>query len=384
MIARGSALCLVVVVLDVVVSGAGASSLRAQDPAPPVPPEPRWLVGDLHVHVSPPDEAGHSLLTVAKAIAAARTARLDFVVLTPHDADKSFPGEKDAPPRYGQELVEEEAARAAPGAPLVVVAGWEWTRERPGHLGVSFARIADIASFRGERKAEEAIRRGGLVVVNHPFFRPVRSDLPVMKLVQGDRSWRPFLGDVEDPGAWNAIEVWHERSVLVEKMHANVADDFPGTQMARDAIRAWDRSTREQRRRIVAVGGSDAHGKLPYAIVPMRLVAVRAETANAEGLRRGLLAGAVTFGKDGGLAASDLAATSDIAGQRAIVGGSVRARAEVRLAWEGRAVLFEDGERVGEFDGGTTRAVAPAGSFHAWRIEKPGDAFSNMVYANLR
>src|ERR1043166_6863242 len=34
-----------------------AVAARADDPAKP--PEPRWIVGDLHVHVSPPDEAGH-------------------------------------------------------------------------------------------------------------------------------------------------------------------------------------------------------------------------------------------------------------------------------------------------------------------------------------
>lgn len=284
---------------------------------------------------------------------------------------------------------EADAAIAAPVAAgerpwPVVVSGWEFTRESPGHLGVAFVRLDELARVPDAEKAAAALKKGALVAVNHPFFRPVASDLPVMKLVEGDRRWRPFFGEGKDDLAWNAIEVWHERSVLVQRMHAGkLAEKFPDTQMVADALRAWDRATATQRRRIVAVGGSDCHGKLPYAILPMPMVAVRAETADEEGLHRGLLAAHVTFGRDGGRAAGDLAATSDVEGASAGVGDSLAAKAEVRLTWEGKAALVEDGVRVGEFEGGAVRKLEPAGAFHFWRIEKPGDAFSNMVYANL-
>ena len=266
----------------------------------------------------------------------------------------------------------------------LVVSGWEFTRDAPGHLGVSFVSVGDLASVPAESKAAAALAKGALVVVNHPYFRPVESDLEFMKHLDGDRRWRPFFGEGKDDLAWNAIEVWHERSVLVQKAHSGArATKFPGTQMVSDALAAWDRATKAQKRRIVAVGGSDCHGKLPYAILPMPMVAVRVATADEEGLHRGLLAAHVTFGRDGGRAAGDLAATSDVAGASASVGDSLAAKGEVRLTWSGKAVLVEDGVRVGEFDGGAVRKVEPPGSFRFWRIEKPGDAFSNMIYANL-
>jgi hypothetical protein len=356
----------------------------ADDGAPPAG-APQWLVGDLHVHVSPPDDDGHSKLTVASAVAAARKAKLDFLVVTPHAADRVVQGET------GQALVRREAdAIAAPPAgggdaprPFVV-SGWEFTRESPGHLGVSFVRLDDLARVPAEAKAGAALGRGALVVVNHPFFRPVESDLAFMKGLEGDRRWRPFFGEGKDDLAWNAIEVWHERSVLVQKAHSGArAAQFPATQMVADALAAWDRATLAQKRRIVAVGGSDCHGKLPYAIGPMAMVAVRVREANEEGLRRGLLAAHVTFGRDGGRAAGDFAAASDVEGASASVGDSIAAKGEVRLSWSGKALLVEDGVRVGEFEGGAVRKVDPPGSFRFWRIEKPGDAFSNMIYANL-
>jgi hypothetical protein len=337
------------------------------------------------VHTAPPDDEGHSALTVASAITAARKAGLDFVVVTPHAADRVAGGET------GQALVRREAAAAA-AAPVgagerpwpLVVSGWEFTRESPGHLGVSFVRVEELARLPDDGKAAAALAKGALVVVNHPCFRPVASDLVFMKRLEGDRRWRPFFGEGKDDLAWNAIEVWHERSVLVQKAHSGaLAAKFPDTQMVTDALRAWDRATLAQKRRIVAVGGSDCHGKLPYAILPMPMASVRVDTADEEGLRRGLLAGHVTFGRDGGAAARDFAATSDVLGAKASVGDALAAKAEVRLSWSGRAALVEDGVRVGEFEGGAVRKVEPAGAFRFWRIEKPGDAFSNMIYANV-
>ncbi|MCG3135018.1 MAG: hypothetical protein HMLKMBBP_02511 [Planctomycetes bacterium] len=372
--------------------------LAAEDPARPAPPAPRWIVGDLHVHVSPPDEDGHSKLTVASAIERAVAAKLDFIVLTPHGSDRSFPGAKEgAPPRWGQDVLadlarEALAARRAAGAKeeILVVPGWEFTRPEPGHLGMSFFAMDDVAKAQGDRKAEIALGKGAFVVVNHPFFRPVRMAPEYERLVRGlsgefsgDWRWLPFHGRGEDPLCWNGIEVWHERSVLVQKLHAGAAADYPQTQMARAAVEQWDRSVREQRRRVTAVGGSDCHGRLPYAISPQANTAALVDAFDLESLRAALVGARVTFGRDGGAAAGDLSATSDVPGERAGVGGSLRAEREVRLSWSGEAALFEDGIAVGTFTGGAVRRLEPPGSFRAWRIEKAGDAFSNHVHANL-
>ena len=374
--------------------------------APDPPPPPQWIVGDLHVHVSPPDAAGHSVYTVETAIAKARDQGLDFVVLAPHDADGTFGPDattggvalsgQDLAAKLAKDALAVPAAPLADGTPgpaprrIVVVPGWEFTRTWPGHQTLAFFRMADLAKLEGDRKSEAVIAKGGLAVVNHPFFRPVKMDPYFTKMMgklgvewSGDRSWKPFLGAGRDPLQWNAIEVWHERSVLVERMHAKTAAQYPDTQMAHDGLAAWDRATKEQRRRISAVGGSDCHGRMPYAIVPMKMTSVAVPTFDEEGLRLGLVGARVTFGQDGGAAARDFAATSDVAGARAVIGDTLAAKAEVRLTWTGAATLVEDGVRVGEFDGGAVRKVDPPGSFHFWRIEMKGDAYSNMIYANL-
>lgn len=354
----------------------------AQDERPPA--EPRWLVGDLHVHVSPPDGEGHSALTVDSAVRHARLAGLDFIVVTPHGADAPAPGGGD-----GQDLVRRLAAEVPstqdgkPARPVMVVAGWEWTRESPGHLGIAFADVSSLSAKADSDRTRAALDAGGLVTVNHPFLRPVPSDVPVLARLRADRSWRPWIAGEFSGRDFNAVEVWHDRSALIEALHRLRADRFPETQMIGDALRAWDRVTREQRRRIVAVGGSDAHGRTPYTIRPTAVVSVRVDTADEDGLRRGLLAARVTFGRDGGASAREFTATSDVEGARAAIGDSVRAHAEVRLTWHGEAALFEDGEPVGTYDGGAVRPVDPPGSFHSWRIEKPRHAFTNCIYANL-
>jgi hypothetical protein len=357
--------------------------------------------------VSPPDAEGHSALTVATAIAKARALGLDFLVLAPHDADRSFPAKDGAgkatvtgqtlAARLAEEVLGAPAPVGADGAPgpaprpLLVVPGWEYTRESPGHMTLAFFRMADVTRLEGDEKCTAVVKGGGLAVVNHPFFRPVRMAPALEKILGGakienaaDRSWKPFQpGGAKDPLRWNAIEVWHERSVLVEKLHAAQAAQFPDTQMAKASLAVWDRSVVEQRRRIVAVGGSDCHGRLPYAIVPMKMTGAGVTAFTEDALREALVAGRATFGKDGGLDAAAFAATSDVGGESALVGGALRAKAEVRLTWSGKAVLVEDGVRVGEFEGGAVRKVEPRGSFHVWRIEKPGDQFSNMIHANL-
>ena len=118
--------------------------------------------------------------------------------------------------------------------------------------------------------------------------------------------------------------------------------------------------------------------------MPMAMVSVRVDSPDEDGLRKGLLAAHVTFGKDGGAAAREFKATSDVPGAAADVGDSLAAKSEVRLTWTGKATLVEDGAKVGEFDGGAVRKVEPPGAFRFWRIEAPGDAFSNCIYANLR
>lgn len=379
---------------------------RAQDrdagSAPVAKPAPAWIVGDLHVHVSPPDADGHSALSVSSALASAREQGLDFVVFAPHAARDVVRGADGAPSVTGQQLVRTLAARdsaraarpvgedAPPSHEVLAVAGWEFTRGRPGHLGIAFTDVAKLPAGDGPDVSAAAVRAGALVIVEHPFFRPVESPSPLVKKIDADRSWRPFTekaagsGADDDEERWNAIEVWHDRSALVERLHRGGRESFPDTQMVKDALSAWDRVTLAERRRIVAVGGSDAHGRFPYTVLPMALTSVLVTARDENSLRDALLAAHVTFGPGGGVAARGFRATSDVEGERAGIGDTLRAERTVRLAWDGKAQLVENGVRVGEFDGGATRALSAPGAFTFWRIECAGDAYSNMIYANLR
>ena len=363
------------------------------------PVDRRWLLGDLHVHVSPPDDPGHSTLTVESAIAKALEAKLDFLVLTPHVPPWGIPGKSKDPVRDAQVLVrrlarESLATRvensgdgangAQAGRRLVVVAGWEYTRGRMGHLGISFADLTGLVDLSQPLTAAGAIERDALVVINHPFFGPVPSSALLLRaLAKGDWRWRPFHSETVKAEPYNAIEVWHERSALIEQLYRAQADEIPETQMVRSAFRVWDRATRDERRRIVAVGGSDAHGRLPYVVSPLPVISVRVRSADEAGLREGLLAGRVTFGRRGGVDAQDFTATSDVEGAWGEIGSNLRADREIRLSWSGPARLFENGEDVGDFENGTVRKLPTPGEFAFWRIEKPHDQFSNMIYANL-
>ena len=70
----------------------------------------RWLAGDLHMHVAPPDtdDVTASISDIAHA---ATEAGMDFVVLTPHLWDGQWDEPKRAPQRVAR--VREGRARVA-------------------------------------------------------------------------------------------------------------------------------------------------------------------------------------------------------------------------------------------------------------------------------
>ena len=370
--------------------------------AEPVVPEPHWLLGDLHVHVSPPDPPGHAALTVESALAAARLAGLDFVILTPHGGREWVPEEGGPNAVTGQVFVRRRIAALAkassksksvpgksttvpPPRPLLAISGWEFTRTRPGHLGISFADASPVGLVPDDRVARTALDAGGLVVVNHPFLRPVASDQPLMRGLKAVRSWEPFRHpeQLKTDTGWNAIEVWHDRCAWIQMLHRGREEKFPDTQMIRLALKAWDRATAVQKRRITAVGGSDAHGRFPYTMAPMPMVSVLLTERTKKGLSTALRAAHVTFGRGGGVAARTFHATSDVKGQKAAIGDALKANEMVTLTWTGKARLFENGKDVGAFDGGTKRKLPTKNAFAFWRIECADHAYSNMIYANL-
>jgi hypothetical protein len=131
---------------------------------------------------------------------------------------------------------------------------------------VVFGAHRELANFAGnlQRLIDQVQRAEGLCFIAHPFDRPLRT-FNESGIVWNDWSVRGFTG----------IEIWNAFSELKEhvhsKWHAVFYAFFPHLIAHRphpDTLRKWDEFL-SQGKRVVAVGGSDAHA------LPMRLGIIR-------------------------------------------------------------------------------------------------------------
>jgi hypothetical protein len=199
----------------------------------------RWYRGDLHLHTVHSDGERHP----GELVSEAQAGGLDFIVSTEHNTNAAnrvwqtcrtgsllvIPGE-EVTTRHGHWL--------AVGLPAH---GWfDW---RYGPRDGVFPRFA-----------AEARAAGGLVVAAHPAV-PVPGS-----------AWEFGFAHVE------ALEVWNGRWNLDDEL----------------SLRIWQRLLR-QGRRVVAVGGSDSHGKHQPVGSPQTAVHARELSVPAivDGLRRG-------------------------------------------------------------------------------------------------
>ncbi len=235
--------------------------------SPAAPPRYQLLAGDLHCHVSPPDSPQDVSRGVAETVALARSERLDFVVLTPHVGARFFTDDA----ARAQVLVGREELGAALAREdtrgTVFVLGMEYTDHRYGHVGASFADLAQVlgdvptsdAAAHPERFFQAFAARGGLLVVNHPLVTPLDSIVPIAR---ANLSWRPFTARGPFPAEILAVN----RTAQAFEVY-----NLPATHL-RDRILLGDtdlslRSTLErldheivaQRRPMTPVGGSDSH-----------------------------------------------------------------------------------------------------------------------------
>ncbi len=199
----------------------------------------RWYRGDLHLHTVYSDGERHP----GELVSDARAGGLDFIVSTEHNTNAAnrmwpmcrtgsllvIPGE-EVTTRHGHWLAVGLSARA-------------WVDWRYGPRDRVFPRFA-----------AEVREAGGLVVAAHPAV-----PLP-------GSAWEFGFADVE------ALEVWNGRW--------NVDDEL--------SLRIWQRLLRRGRR-VVAVGGSDSHGKHQRVGSPQTAVHANELSVPAivDGLRRG-------------------------------------------------------------------------------------------------
>jgi hypothetical protein len=199
----------------------------------------RWYRGDLHLHTVHSDGERHP----SELAPAAQASGLDFIVSTDHNTNAA-----------------NRAWQASHTGTLLVIPGEEVTT-RHGHwlaVGLSPRAWIDWRYGPGDgvfpRFAAEVRDGGGLVVAAHPSV-----PLP-------GSAWEFGFADVD------ALEVWNGRW--------NVDDEL--------SLRIWQRLLR-QGRRVVAVGGSDSHGKHQPVGSPQTVVHAGelSTTAIVDGLRCG-------------------------------------------------------------------------------------------------
>ena len=199
----------------------------------------RWYRGDLHLHTVHSDGERHP----GELVAAAYAGGLDFIVSTDHNTNA--------------------ANRVWPvcrTGSLLVIPGEEVTTRHGHWLAVGLSAHAWVDWRYGPRDgvfprfAAEVREAGGLVVAAHPAV-----PLP-------GSAWEFGFAQVD------ALEVWNGRWNLDDEL----------------SLRIWQRLLR-QGRRVVAVGGSDSHGK--HQLVGSPQTAVHAGElsipAIVDGLRRG-------------------------------------------------------------------------------------------------
>lgn len=231
-------------------------------------PRYQLLAGDMHCHVSPPDDPSDVSRDLDETLILARKELLDFVVLTPHVGARFFMDE--AGRRY---VVESQAALRAriaelPKGNLVFVPGFEYTDYRYGHVSASFADVGEVldevsvesAQRSPGRFFEQWVAKGGLLVVNHPFVTPIDSIIP---MARADLSWRPFTSKADVPPEIAAVDRLAQGLEVFNLAASELRDRFlldDAEHTIRASFEALDGRGRTWPHRMSPVGGSDSHG----------------------------------------------------------------------------------------------------------------------------
>lgn len=229
------------VLLGVYIVGEGGARVSAELTLTPA--TRRWLQGDLHMHSVHSDGA----YTLMEIDAIARSLGLDFAGLTDHNTvsqNTDYPG----------------------GSPVTYIPAMEWTTYH-GHANL-FGVPDPCEDFRVQSAAgaiqllEEAKRRGARISINHPFDDAGPScqwgwgyDLPFDWLEVWNGPWR-------DSNA-RSLALW--QSMLCEG------------------------------KRVIAVGGSDAHREHPYVRHGFPVNYVCARSRRAEDILSAIQEGRITL-----------------------------------------------------------------------------------------
>jgi predicted metal-dependent phosphoesterase TrpH len=336
------------------VSALGLPRVALAGPGGTRPPG-EWIAGDFHCHSTyshdvwggPDDDNtgdeefythGH---TPAEQIALAELRGLDFLAITDHNRVESL---KD--PGYRSDR-------------LTLLPGYEHSHPGSDHCGV-FLPSADVLPdvIRADAGLgawlDEVHARGGMAVVNHPFYGNEND---------GDAiAWDASLADSL---RFDAVEVWNSAWLTRH-------DTVPPYDADNSLSLRWWESTFAPARRGAALGGSDNHWKLLDGVagVGQPTTWVYAVDRSPAGIIAGVQAGRTTMSwqppTHGGLRLL-LDVVEDWSGRAAMLGGSVHGEGQLlAVVTAENAVgqvlrLVSGGEVVHE-----SRVLTPAG-----RVEVP-------------
>jgi hypothetical protein len=267
-----------------------------------------WIAGDLHSHSTHshdvwagpdddntgPDELYTHGHTPGEQIALAELRGLDFLAITDHNRVESIHA-----PDYASNA-------------LVLVPGYEHSLPGSDHSGVFMPSVDLLPSVIDASAGtgpwlDEIHARGGIAIVNHPFYGN-----------ENDGDALAWDQAVAETSRFDAVEVWNSMWLT---RHEVTPVYEPDNHLA---VRWWERTFRGP-----AVGASDNHWKVldPTAGVGQPTTWVYAPSRSAAGVLAGVKAGRTTVswqppGMGGPFLTLDV--VEDWSGKAAMVGGAVR------------------------------------------------------------
>jgi hypothetical protein len=232
----------------------------------------KLLAGDMHCHVAPPDGTDDVSRDFAETVTLAKTAKLDFVLFTPHVPSHFFAdaGKRAWVKKTQTDLRATIAAAKSDGSDggVLFVPGFEYTDYTWGHLGSTFADLdavlADVSLAEAKAHPEEFfeswVAHDGLLVVNHPFVTPLDS---IFHAARVDLSWKAWTGKKSPPAEITAIDrlATGLEAYNAQVTHLRDALLLGDPRASMDAtMKKIDAMIVEQKRRITPTGGTDSHG----------------------------------------------------------------------------------------------------------------------------
>ncbi len=324
----------------------------------------RWIPGDLHAHVSPPDTPDAVTLDAAAVARLAHDNGLEFVILTPHLWPKIWNNAESRARFVKGHREMAVAARAEKGVTLIP--GVEFGVPGVGHFGVSGFDLDAIPTDGDFLPAARA--HGAFIVLNHPFAVPTH--IPGIKESDWDASYRPWTQGGPGFSDVDAVEVWNVPLSL-----ANLVSRPGGKSGEERAFIAADERARKEHRPVVVVGGSDNH---KTRLMPPTTWVLAPDTSEAS------ILAALRAGKTcvGGPEAGSLTARGDLdpADRWVPIGGRVTAARSIQIQFSGEAQIFVDGVDRGIH--ASPFEIAADRSPHTVRIVV-GKSRSGFIYANL-